>query len=176
MNFVNIKTVRLFISVGLLLGLNLSWAWDVDFSRRRHQFSQIQDEQNKQASRGPASVEAEEPPGIKEGLTAVFANVGSSQDIVLLNTEKGFVPDTLNLVQGFSYKIHVVNLNKKHKNGSFVLDDFGQSRSTVYSESVEFKITPKTEGVFSFVSPESANKGRIIVVPASRRPAGHGSH
>ena len=52
-----------------------------------------------------------------------------TQEIVILNTEKGFVPASVRVKKGVAYKIHVVNLNMKEKNVSFLMDSFSVAAS-----------------------------------------------
>lgn len=141
-------------------------AWDVDLSRR---------EQDLDKFRGPASVKAEKED--KKWLQGLFKapNLENEQEIVILNTDKGFVPETLKLKKGKSYKIHIVNVNEKEKNTSFVLDAFSEHHGTFFGQMKTFEINPKTDGVFSFLCPETSKQGRIIVIPdaggSERKPA-----
>lgn len=139
-------------------------AWDVDLTRRKGDLQKF---------RGPATVEAEKKD--KAWLDSLFQPIeGVSQEIVILNTEKGFVPDTLKLKRGKTYKIHVVNVNDKEKNTSFVLDAFSEHHGTFFGQPKSFEISPKTDGVFSFLCPETSKQGRIIVYPEAeteRKPA-----
>ena len=138
-------------------------AWEVDMSRRQTDLDKF---------RGPASEQAAKTD--KAWLDGMFQTLESSQEIVILNTEKGFVPDTLKLKKGKTYKIHVVNVNDKEKNTSFVLDAFSEHHGTFFGQLQSFDISPKAEGVFSFLCPETSKQGRIVVYPdgdSNRKPA-----
>ncbi len=135
-------------------------AWDgVDFSRR-------------QKNLAPNSVNGRGNPPIFEGLMGSFIEtVGPVQEVVILNTEKGFIPDTLNLRKGNTYRIHVVNVNEKAKNVSFILEAFSEHYGTFYGKPREFSISPKAEGIYSFQCPETGRQGRIVVVGNDSRMA-----
>lgn len=138
-------------------------AWDVDLSRRKSDLQKF---------RGPASVEAEKQD--KAWLDGLFQTMDPAQEIVILNTDKGFVPETLKLKKGKTYKIHVVNVNEKEKNTSFVLDAFSENHGTFFGQPKTFQLAPKADGIFSFLCPETSKQGRIIVVPdgeSERMPA-----
>lgn len=142
-------------------------AWEVDMSRRKLDFNRVSDQ-----DRLPASVKVDETEAI---FGRVFETIEPSQDIVIMNTEKGFVPDTVRVKKGGNYKIHVVNLNEKDKNVSFVLDAFSEQHNTVYGKERSFDIRPKADGIFSFQCPETAVQGKLIVLPSTteteRKPA-----
>ncbi|MFN7729636.1 MAG: cupredoxin domain-containing protein [Bdellovibrio sp.] len=137
-------------------------AWDVDMSRRKTDLQKF---------RGPASLEADKKD--KAWLDGLFQTMEPAQEIVILNTEKGFVPETLKLKRGKTYKIHVVNVNDQAKNTSFVLDAFSEHHGTFFGQQKSFEISPKTDGIFSFICPETAKQGRLIVYPedSGRKPA-----
>lgn len=138
-------------------------AWEVDLSRRQVDFNRITNH-----SRLPASQVQEEPLGLlKQALTIPEV----SQDIVILNTDDGFIPERVNVRKGGSYQIFVVNVNSKFKNASFILDAFTEHHATAYGRVKSFKITPKVDGVYTFISPESGLQGRLIVAPQERVPA-----
>jgi FtsP/CotA-like multicopper oxidase with cupredoxin domain len=101
-----------------------------------------------------------------------------SNEIVILNTETGFIPAKVQLRKGEAYKIHVVNLNMREKNTSFLMDAFTQSHNTVFGVQKTFNIEPQVEGIFSFQCPETGIQGQVVVVqdPAdNRKPASTGS-
>jgi hypothetical protein len=158
--------------------------WSLDLSRRTQQMRKS--ELNKDAyGRDPASVrtyEGEEPPmdessrlesngstgvnAIKEEasfLGKVFDAGEPTQDIVILNTERGFVPNTIRVRRDGRYMVHVVNVNEKEKNVSFILDGFSEHHATFFGKVKSFKLEPKKEGVYSFLSPETAVEGKFIV-------------
>ncbi len=151
--------------------------WKVDLSRRNQQI-------RKQDLREPASVSAEFPveslatPGAQQPpsfFESLFQPSDIAQEIVVLNTDKGFVPSTLRVKKGMNYQIHIVNVNEKEKNVSFVLDSFSEHHATFYGKIKTFVIRPQKEGVFKFVSPETSAQGKLVVFPAegtsTRMPA-----
>lgn len=149
--------------------------WSIDFSRRN--FKTRQSDLNAPAhpsGRQPASVEAAptesavidtvQEPEAKKGLLDTFFDSGEPiQDLVILLTEKGFVPSTVRVRKGGRYKVHVVNVNEKEKNVSFMLDGFSEHHATYYGKIKVFVLEPKKEGAFSFQSPETSSEGRLIV-------------
>ncbi|MEI7973181.1 MAG: hypothetical protein WCH11_02315 [Bdellovibrio sp.] len=144
-------------------------AWDVDFSRRTREL---------EAARGPASQSQESlttnfrvRPVSETLMEKVSTAFESGQDVVLLLTDKGFIPSQINLRKGRSYRVHVVNVNSKEKNVSFVVDSFSESLATYFGEPKSFVIQPKVEGVHSFVSPETAFQGRFVVLEEAGRTA-----
>jgi len=139
--------------------------WKVDFSRRTK-------EVHTQDLRSPASTDAapdvapvagSPPPTFFESL---FQTGDVAQEIVVLNTEKGFVPSTIRVKKGLNYQIHVVNVNDKEKNVSFVLDSFSEHHATFYGKIKSFVIRPQKEGVYKFVSPETSAQGKLVVFPS----------
>ena len=88
-----------------------------------------------------------------------------AKEIVIVNTENGFVPDVVQVKKGEIYKIHIVNLNMKEKNISFLMDSFTQSHNTIYGNLRTFTIEPKVEGVFSYQCPETGVQGKLVVIP-----------
>ncbi len=87
-----------------------------------------------------------------------------TKEIVILNTETGFIPEKIRVKKGEAYKVHVVNLNMKEKNVSFLMDSFTQSHNTVFGIRKSFNIEPQIEGVYSFQCPETGVQGQLIVV------------
>ncbi len=165
MNSLNSKIAA--VCTSLLFVSNFVQAWEVDMSRRRLDFDRVTNQ-----SRLPASTTVDETQSL---FDQVFDSIEPTQDIVILNTEKGFVPSTVRVKKGNSYRIHVVNVNAKDKNVSFVLDAFSEHHNTVYGEERVFNLNPKTDGVFSYQCPETAVQGRVIVISNSqdseRKPA-----
>lgn len=171
MNTPTITRVKLFIRIFLLATLFGSLAhadgWTVDFSRRQSQTRSAD-------LRDPAStdqpVQAAEP----SFFESLFQTGDVAQEIVVLNTERGFVPNTIRVKKGQSYQIHVVNVNEKEKNVSFVLDSFSEHHSTFYGKLKTFVIRPQKEGVYRYVSPETSAQGKLVVYPGgpeTRMPA-----
>lgn len=127
--------------------------WKIDLSRRQ---KTVRD-QDARESRGPA------PPDEQTFFDAIFASGEPVQEMVILSTDKGFLPSTVRMRKGGKYLVHVVNVNEKEKNISFVLDGFSEHHSTFYGKVKSFRIEPKKEGVFSFNSPETSIEGRLVV-------------
>lgn len=178
--------------LGILVTLhahtNAQADWSVDFSRRQQQ-------SRSQELRGPASVGGELPITAEEAAAApapqdpqlqqqqqkpgffesLFQPGDVAQEIVVLNTEKGFVPSTIRVKKGLNYQIHIVNVNDKEKNVSFVLDSFSEHHATYYGKLKSFVIRPQKEGVYKFVSPETSAQGKLVVIPSqatdNRMPA-----
>src|SRR5262249_10200229 len=100
-------------------------------------------------------------------LSSLFDSSEPVQEMVILNTDRGFVPSTVRVRQGGSYRIHVVNVNEREKNVSFVLDAFSEHHATYFGKIKSFEIHPKRNGVFRFISPETSAQGRLVVFPAS---------
>jgi hypothetical protein len=130
--------------------------WNVDLSRRQKTVQS----KDMQEIRKPASTEE------RSFVDVIFQSGEPLQEIVVLNTDKGFVPSTVRVRQGLKYKIHVVNVNEKEKNVSFVLDSFGEHHATYYGKVKSFYLEPKKEGVYSFECPETSSEGRMIVLAA----------
>ncbi len=172
MNSLISTRARIFTS--LILGLSFcsvlhAEEWKVDLSRR------IKEAPPKELS---ADNNAGEAASLKTLFTSLFDSSEPVQEMVILNTEKGFVPTTVRVKQDGNYKIHVVNVNEREKNISFVLDAFSEHHATYFGKIKTFEIRPKHSGVFRFVSPETAAQGRLVVYPAAeptavepRRPA-----
>jgi len=90
--------------------------------------------------------------------------VEPTNQIVILNTEQGFIPDKIRVKKGEAYKVHVVNINMREKNTSFIMDSFTQSHNTVFATEKTFNIEPQVEGVYSYQCPETGVQGQLIVV------------
>jgi hypothetical protein len=138
-------------------------AWEVDFSRRHKDTGK---------TRGPASLETKDAENGLFGKAFDFEATGPTQEIVILNTEKGFIPENIKLKKGHHYRIHVVNVNEKEKNVSFILDSFSEHHGTFYGQPKSFTLTPKTDGIFSYQCPETAKQGKLIIYSdEGRKPA-----
>ena len=144
-------------------------AWEVDLTRRQVDFQRIQN------VRMPASIVSLDPNintnsddktslEVVEAIKRAITPIEPAKDIVIVQTVTGFIPDSINLQKGQVYQIHIVNLNHKEKNVSFLMDSFSQSHNTVYGNMKAFKINPNIEGVFSFQSPETGATGTVVVV------------
>ncbi len=166
MSSVSFKTAQHFIKIGfvtlLLLG-SFAQAWEVDMSRRKLDFDRISDQ-----NRLPASEQT-----VSSGFSVeqILPNLQPVHDIVILNTDKGFVPENVVVQKGDVYKIHLVNVNSDKKNISFIMDDFAESHSTPFAVDKEFEISPKKTGEYTFHCPETSYRGRLIVIDSQRKPA-----
>lgn len=161
----------------LLITMSAAQAeWTIDLSRRTQQMrrSELTSQPSSESSgRGPASVrtfEGDEPASLEKRaneattfIDKVFEAGEPSQDIVILNTERGFVPNTIRVRKDGKYTVHVVNVNEKEKNVSFILDGFSEHHATFFGKVKTFKLEPRKEGVYSFLSPETAVEGKFIV-------------
>ncbi len=174
MNLLSFKTVKsctrfLLFVLAFFTQVSVK-AWTVDMSRRQKELKSM---------RMPASItdQAQAPAdaGKDQMVSNFFESVEPTQEIVIMNTDKGFVPGTLHLRKGQNYKIFIVNVNDKEKNTSFVLDAFSEHHATYFGQQKSFNIAPKADGIFSFQCPETAQQGRIIVfsdeMNPSRKPA-----
>jgi hypothetical protein len=144
--------------------------WTVDFSRRQQEV-RTQELRAPASSELPQQIGSQEPPGFFQSL---FESNQVAGELVVLNTDKGFIPSTIRVKKGLAYRIHVVNVNDKEKNVSFVLDSFSEHHATYYGKIKSFVIRPQKEGVFKFVSPETAAQRKLVVYPPegdSRMPA-----
>jgi hypothetical protein len=125
-------------------------AWDIDLSRRRK-----------------AVTATENTPTSKNAEPALFESIlpagQSSQELVILSTEQGFIPRTVRVKKDQTYTMYVVNVNEKEKNVSFILDAFSEHHGTYYGKIQKFEITPKKEGVYSFHCPETSQEGKVVV-------------
>jgi hypothetical protein len=132
--------------------------WTVDWSRR------FQEAPHTEATQSPPPPEESE----KSIFTQVFSTAPSdeiAQEIVILQTETGFVPTRVQVRQNQNYKIDVVNVNEKEKNVSFILDAFSEHHATYFGKMKSFVIRPERDGVYTFESPETAFHGQLVVLP-----------
>lgn len=193
-----IRSLAFFYLVAAILLLSALFAesakaeWSIDLSRRTQQM------RKQELLREPASVRAASGFGgekiegdkfdaVNESVSQkdeagffekVFDAGEPTQDIVILSTERGFVPNTIRIRKDGRYMIHVVNVNEKEKNISFILDGFSENHATFFGRVKSFRLEPKKEGVYSFLAPETAIEGKFIVFspgpsapPAVRQPA-----
>lgn len=166
MNLLNFKTVKNFTRLAIFCFAFFAQvhvrAWEVDFSRRKKELKSM---------RLPASI-VDEAQKKQDFTTNYFEAVEPTQDIVIMNTEKGFVPETIRLRKGNNYKIFVVNVNGGEKNASFILDAFSEHHATYFGQQKSFTLSPKADGIFSYQCPETAKQGKVIIFSDdSRKPA-----
>ena len=143
--------------------------WKIDFSRRREQLLQEEKRHSvsyKKQQRGLASV-VENNTVSDENQTGfldmAFDRQGPQQELVIMHNEQGFFPPNLRVNKNQRYKVHVVNVSKKSKNVSFMLDAFSQHHGTFFGEPVSFVIEPRKEGLYKFQCPETAAIGQLVV-------------
>jgi len=164
-SLLNFKTVKSFTRLVLFVLAFFTQvsvkAWNVDMSRRQKDLKTM---------RMPASITDQEQTSKDNMVSNFFQSVEPTQEIVIMNTDKGFVPETLHLKKGQNYKIFIVNVNDKEKNTSFVLDAFSEHHATFFGQQKSFSIAPKADGIFSFQCPETAQQGRIIVFSDEMNP------
>jgi plastocyanin len=115
----------------------------------------------------PAQVQAKQTADeeILQAIKKAVQPTEPTKEIVILNTESGFIPDKIRVKKGEAYKVHIVNLNMKEKNVSFLMDSFTQSHNTVYGIRKSFNIEPQVEGIFSYQCPETGIQGQLVVIP-----------
>ena len=169
MNSVNFKTVKSFTR-GFLFSFFFFaqvkiHAWEIDLSRRQTEPTRIENQRMPASSSMVKKVEKSTDAEIMEALKNAVSTVDISKDIVIVNTDAGFIPDVVQVKKGEAYKIHIVNLNMREKNISFLMDSFTQSHNTMYGNLKTFVIEPKVEGVFSYQCPETGVQGKLVVVP-----------
>jgi hypothetical protein len=165
------------LTYGLMPSAKADWA--VDFSRRTPKVREADLDQPSQAdNRHPASLEPgatggsanttildepQEQPRVKGALDVLLDPGEPMQDVVILQTDHGFVPAVVRVRKNGRYRLSVVNVNEKEKNVSFILDAFSEHDATYYGKIKTFTIEPKKEGTYSFQSPETAAEGKLIV-------------
>jgi hypothetical protein len=136
-----------------------AWAWEGDLSRRVNapELKPVEE------LRWPSSLKSAEELFAEAPMQQIFNSVEPSQPISILQTETGFIPDTIRIRKGANYKIFVANVNEKFKNASFVLDSFGQNHGIYFGQPKNFDLMAKTDGIFTFLCPETGAEGKIIV-------------
>ena len=168
----NLRSLHPVLNFTKLLAFTLSFflhvhvkAWEIDLSRRSKDL-----EQKSSIFQKPVQDSNENNPA-----EAILDGFGPSQEIVIMNTDHGFVPETVRLRKGTSYKLHIINVNEKEKNVSFILDAFNEHAGTYFGQPKVLTINPKVDGIFTFVCPETAKLGHLVIVPdgADRKPASH---
>ena len=125
--------------------------WGLDMSRRQKDFVEFEKQQQ---------VYKEEKKSI---LDMVTDRQEPMQDLVIMNTENGWLPRKIQVRRNQRYKVHIINANKNKKNLSFMLDAFSQHHGTYFGEPISFEIEPRKEGLFDFQCPETGTKGQIVV-------------
>lgn len=160
MNSASIKIVRIFTSALVFFGTLQIKAWEIDLSRRQLEFTDVKD-----VDQSARKIQETTETSVFESL---FEPSGATQDIVILNTEKGFVPETITLRKNQSYRFHIVNVNEKNKNVSFKFDAFSENHNTLFGKPKIFEVQPKQDGIFSFHCPETELKGKVVIINSER--------
>ena len=158
MNSASIRIVRLFISSIVFFGTLQIRAWEIDMSRRQLEFTDVKEVDQAAKSQNTATTVFE----------SIFEPSGATQDIVVMNTDKGFVPETVTLRKNQTYRFHIVNVNEKNKNISFKFDAFSENHNTIFGKPKVFQVQPKQEGIFSFHCPETEFKGKVVIINSDR--------
>ena len=175
MNSVNFKTEKNYTSSYLkyflfsffyFIQVTVHADWSIDLSRRQTDFTRIEN-QRMPAATNVTVDEGKNDSEIFSALKKIVNPVEPSVEIVIMQTETGFVPAMIHLKKDEVYKIHIVNLNSKEKNVSFMMDAFSQTHNTVYGVVKTFTIQPKIEGVYSYQSPETGASGKVVIVPTN---------
>lgn len=138
----------------------VSLAWEIDLSRRVKHLKTPQLE-NPSVEQEPTLL----PVTTLLSPRSISNHYDVAQDIVILNTESGFIPKTLSLKQNTKYRVHVVNVNSQEKNVSFILSSFDQYHGTYFGLVKSFEVTPTQDGVFTYQCPETSQEGRMVVLP-----------
>ncbi len=170
-NFTSVTRLLIVLAI-IFAGLPAFAGWTIDFSRRESQMrSWVSDSNlnNSQTSQGQDESMAQNASGANF-LDGVVDTTLPTQDIVILNTDQGFIPSKVRVREGQQYRIVVVNVNKKERNASFIMDAFNEHDATFYGKLKSFYIHPKKDGVYSYESPETSMQGELIVYPANSNP------
>lgn len=125
--------------------------WKVDFSRRQQDIRQKEVQE--------PVYQAKE----KTLFDMVTQRQAPIEDLVIVNTEKGFLPSRVSLKKNQRYRVHVININREQKNLSFMMDAFSQHHGTYFGDKVVFEIEPRKQGLFDFHCPETAARGQIVI-------------
>lgn len=140
------------IATSLVSFVSLAQAeWKIDFSRRQKDMISTE-------KRLPSYEQPE-----KTLLEQVTEREAPTEDLVIMNTEKGLVPARVFLKPNQRYRMHVVNINQANRNLSFMMDDFSQHHGTYFGEHVSFEIEPRREGLYEFRCPETGAVGQVVV-------------
>ncbi|NCN40741.1 hypothetical protein GW916_05770 [bacterium] len=137
--------------------------WKVDFSRRFQPEQKVEMVVPPETKVPPKTSLVEVP---TQFVKNVFLENDPAPEVVILNTNKGFIPSSVSLRVGQAYRFFIVNVNPEQKNVSFVMEHFKQHHATYYGEIKSFVVKSDEEGIFRFSSPETAALGKMIVSPA----------
>lgn len=160
----------------LLCGLaeNAQAEWTIDWSRRQGVIapqkpavsaSRFQSESASVVDPVAAADNALSVPTTESSFLDKVLQAGTPvQDVIILHTAKGFVPNVLRVRKDGRYRFHVVNVNAQEKNVSFILDGFSENHATAFGQPKSFLVEPKRQGAYSFMSPETGIEGQMIVI------------
>jgi len=162
----------------VLLGISFAEAeWTIDWSRRQNAFQPkaadsrpsgwgVAHEQGSPSGPRGITTEIQNSSGATEAsfLDRVLEAGAPVQDVIILHTAKGFVPNVIRVRKDGRYRFHVVNVNATEKNASFILDGFSENHATSFGQPKSFLVEPKRMGAYSYMSPETGIEGQLIVV------------
>lgn len=170
---INQRLVLWYFLVLILAMAQYSQAWEVDFSRRVKKM-EVPDADKETVNDSDVKANTKKAESMQFIQKRPVIDATLRQSIVILNTDRGFVPDKLRVQKGQHYVIHVVNVNEKKKNVSFMLDSFKEHHATFFGKMKSFNLDPEREGVFQFQCPETAAEGRVIVFGNDKTNLGRG--
>ena len=176
----SLKVASIFFILLVMAVVQSARAWEVDFSRRQKhpapsdssvpQTVNVDSQNVVGANPVAANSEGEVPRSLpphrsrlKDLVAPSKALVVDRQEVVILNTDHGFVPASVRLHKGLHYRFHVVNVNESKRNVSFMLDAFDQHHATYFGEIKTFDVDPDKAGVFEFQCPETSAEGKVVV-------------
>ncbi len=159
------KFIKLAIGFSIIFSsVSLLAEWKIDLSRRAREIG---------VDKYVEVIPKEEK---KEVFQYYYSNKHPIQELVIMSTEKGFVPESVSLKAGVQYRIHLVNVNKQEQNTSFVMASFSQYHSMFYGRTKSFILHPKKEGIYKFESPETDYIGKLIVHSSEKKQANSETH
>ncbi len=160
-------SLRIFILATVFTSGAKASDWKIDFSRRYNPDQKVEIHVPPHPVKAPISLTETPVLFVKD----VLLENDSAPEIVILNTERGFVPSTVSLEEGKAYRFHIVNVNEEQKNISFVMEAFSQHHGTYYGKIQTFTVRPEKSGIFRFSSPETAALGKMVVSPSPTQAA-----
>ena len=159
--------IRLFI--GVLILCPSARAWDVDFSRRT-EFSQVTDLNRLPRNSTNRSLASEDRSESSTPLLQrVFEPSLGISDVVIIISDSGFIPSTIRLKKGESYKFHIVNVSTREKNASLIMDAFSERHNAVFGKLKEFSFVPRVDGLFSYQCPELGWQGELVILNSDKK-------
>lgn len=125
--------------------------WTIDLSRRQKDLERLERD----------SLLAQDKK--QNPMDQIFEKEQPKEEVVIANTDKGFVPQMIRLKKDQTYQVTIVNVNKSKKNVSFMLDAFAEHHGTFFGDVVTFTVRPQKEGLFSYYCPEAEYTGKVLV-------------